>query len=250
MPPELGRPEHVVLVRREPSPPVEDRGTAFQKPAAFGTTRGGHYPVGEAGRRFSDALREQLESPHGPQRFLRELAESKSDRELGLHGLSREFVQKEQFSLFLWLRARSRPGDLFPPFTLRLIGTSAYSHWYPWSFDHLQEIQPHSPKYADAAFRGNMDSSNVDGPDGWNYAFSVPLIRTAEGELDVLNLGVAVLRSNRAVRPLDELTRAKAAGTDVQTPDGPSIISFIRDDQRSALKELIAASARTVLGLA
>ena len=217
---------------------------------ATGARRAADFPIQDAARGFSDRLREELEAKDGPERFLRDLAAGLSPSELRKHGLTREFVLAERFSLFLWLRARSGTADQFPPFALRLVGSSAFAHWHPWSFDRVQEIQPGNPGYADAAFRGNVDHSNLDGSDVWRYGWSVPVIRTDEGELDVLSLGVAVLYSTRPVCPLGTLKAAASGREDVPRLHNPSVISFLSDPERAEVKRRITRSALKSLGMA
>jgi SIR2-like domain len=207
----------------------------------MGCGKSGQVPDREKARELNEKLYEALRD--GPLRMLNEVRRNY----WGPHRNGSD--EPERFALFLWLRTR-RPIGGDPPYSLNLVGTSAYVHREGWSMRRVEKIVENSTTAAvQAVFAGTPNVVNMD-PSGqepnWRGIVAAPIILegTCSASMiggsaaDILTIGAITLNSTRkVVRPGDA------------RPDDAaySIISRLKSSDFNKLMTSLDAAADHVL---
>lgn len=138
---------------------------------------------------------------------------------LGLKSILSGFQKKyssliaddENFGIFLWLRSLDAPPD--KKYSLRLIGTSVYTHLEAWSARREEAITGNSNYAAvHAIFEGGVRVENLEPSRNggtWRAAVAVPVVVTESRSnvliggdpLDSLTIGAVTLDSNKPIEP-------------------------------------------------
>jgi hypothetical protein len=218
-----------------------------------GAKRGQPCPTGDAAEEFRKKLAKAHAGPGGPLRLIRAEVQQMSEEYLHQHGLDLEYLDGEQFALFLWLRALPTTSpDRGGPYAIDLVGCSAYSHPQSWSFTRREPIGPHSDyPAAKALFFGTPRLENMADRRRsplWRAMLAAPIMVTCAEGMDTLSLGVVTLNTNRSFAKPDELVAAAKNRQDVEEAYAPSIISFYNSEQLHALCESVQEAALKAIG--
>lgn len=157
------------------------------------------------------------------------------------HGLNHKFMEQEEFALFLWLRSRSRRPNAHetPPFSIRLLGTSAYTHRESWSLRRELPIRSGISFVSDAAYFGSSHFRALDDAREfplWRAVVTCPIRWEGEGSgEEVFGVGVITLNTNRSIAGLEDIRRCAQDERDVEKIMNPSVISFLDTEQRDSL---------------
>lgn len=120
-------------------------------------------------------------------------------------------AQDENFGIFLWLRSLDAPPD--KKYSLRLVGTSVYTHFEAWSARREEAITGNSNYAAvHAIFEGGVRVENLEPSRNggtWRAAVAVPVVVTESRSsaliggdpLDSLTIGAITLDSNKPIEP-------------------------------------------------
>jgi hypothetical protein len=205
---------------------------------------------------LSDSLFEELWKADGPGGLLTTWRTEMPSDWLEEYGVDHSYFEEEGLALFLWLKARSRRPEVqeVPPYALRLIGTSAYSHRERWSSRRELPIRPGQSFQTDAAYFGTPAFNNLD--DGrqwrlWLSAVATPIRwASSNGFEDILILGVLTLNSQRRfVDDVGLLRSEYLADLDVRRHFAPSAISFLDNDKKDEILKSLQRVAGRVLGM-
>ena len=165
---------------------------------ALGADRRGDF-VGDAAVQLSRKLHDRMVDRGGPLDVLKDIrAAHKGDAS-----------SDERLALFLWLRDLD---DLSgTTFGLRLIASSAYTHWEPWSARRVEAIEETSVYAAvKAVFYAQTITANLKPEDRagvWRGSYAVPIWATGyagDAELDTLLIGAVSVNSTALVTPEDD----------------------------------------------
>ena len=206
-------------------------------------------------RGVSDALSRalgQIESQLAPRR------EHLPEYEIEENGLNREGLRTERFALFLWLRLRSkdRPHEHAPvPFSLRLVGSSAYSYRSDWLLPGAVPIEPgQTYAAARAAYLGTAQLSSITRASPWRTNLAVPIVVPIVDMATVVDSDQSVSGRQDADRgPVTigvvSLDSTHALGSDPGSDVPRSILSALRDvDLEGLAQQILAALQREAFG--
>jgi hypothetical protein len=173
-----------------------------------------------------------MRAPGGPARLIKKFARK----------YKYEVFQDEHVALSLWLRDIRDLGDT--GFHLRLVASSAYTHWENWSGQQSEAIDENSVHAAvKAVFQGQPIGTNIgenEKDENWLGAYAIPLViggyrsdaEVNQEPLDQLLVGSVSINSTAYVT--DDAVSAKE-------PHRMSVLSRIDDDELGELLESIYA---------
>ena len=210
--------------------------------------------------RIRDRLAEALTHPDwGTEAWIKERRDHLTQAHLTARGLSRTYVDEEEFALFLWLRCRSVSGrpQHDAGYGLQLVGNSAYSHREAWSGTAPIRIgPPDKDAYpaARAAYEGSKNFlkllSDVRPNLRWRAILAMPITWVnPDNKRDKLLLGVITLNSNRHVMEDKELQKRAKGHSLSLTWDSPSILSLFSDAEMAELWTRLARTGTELVTL-
>lgn len=207
-------------------------------------------PAGGQARGISDRLYTALTKDDGPVPILRDFAEKMTDPDVESAGTSRSVLRGEDFGLFLWLRVRAceLPGEAYPPFTIRLIGCSAYVHREAWSLNKEVTISPQSGyPAADAMFYGHVRVASLAKAGEnqmWRSCVTSPITVISEEDAGGApsQIGAVTLNSTYQYQRYEE--EAEIAAAKHEQGYEPSILSFLN---ASEMHEVASAAERAAI---
>ena len=199
------------------------------------------------GRDISNRLYETLwKAESGPGTLLKSWLDDLPEEWLAQIGVTRGHLEQEGLALFLWLRACRKEGarESTVPYSMRLIGTSAYTHRESWSSNLMIPVEKGVFVAAEAVFLGRVERQNFrENYDDrkfriWESAVAVPLVwQNRDNLYDLMTLGAITLNSNRRIIGLPDLQKSASSKTDIERVHRPSVMSFLDAKQTTLLEE-------------